>query len=156
MDLRGPGSLSPIPPLDLPPFERTPGLREPFAEAEEGYIESPLPDPGAAEYAAEAWERDPHDDDLPAAGASMPAVAGEPARDRTILSQEVADATATAFDRLADTIVSQASGGARSVEDITRDLLRPMLKAWLDANLQSVVERLVREEIDRVARRSGR
>jgi cell pole-organizing protein PopZ len=153
-------SASPVPPLDLPPIVRTPvpPLREPFAEAEEGYIEASLPDPGAADYVAETWELETgaagdHDET-----SSLPATAsgGPSMRERTILSQEVADATATAFDRLADTIVSQASGGARSIEDITRDLLRPMLKAWLDANLQSVVERLVREEIDRVARRSGR
>jgi hypothetical protein len=36
---------------------------------------------------------------------------------------------------------------------MTRDLLRGMLKHWLDANLPGLVERLVREEIERVARR---
>jgi cell pole-organizing protein PopZ len=154
-----------IPPLDLPPIERTPPsahrpAQRPFDAVEEGYIEDALPDPGADDYGvAEAFPDDAEDGEAPAELQSteqLP-VEIEPARtDRSILSQEVAEATATAFDRLADTIVSQASGGARSIEDITRDLLRPMLKAWLDANLQGVVERLVREEIDRVARRSGR
>jgi len=147
-------SAAAIPTLDLTPAS----LRKDAIDADEGYIEDSRPDPGASDYAAEAWDR-PEDVDLSMADAppALPAVAGSAAaRDRAMLSQDVADATTTAFDRLADTIVSQASGGSRSMENITRDLLRPMLKAWLDTNLQGVVERLVREEIDRVSRRSGR
>jgi len=43
--------------------------------------------------------------------------------------------------------------GDRGLEDMTRDLLRGMLKTWLDDNLPDLVERLVRDEIERVARR---
>jgi cell pole-organizing protein PopZ len=39
----------------------------------------------------------------------------------------------------------------RTLEDLTRELLRPMLKQWLDANLPELVERAVREEIGRLA-----
>lgn len=73
-----------------------------------------------------------------------------------LLSSEAASAAASAFNRLADTIVARSSAGERSIEDITRDLLRPMLKSWLDDNLARIVERLVREEIERVARRGGK
>ena len=73
-----------------------------------------------------------------------------------MLSSDASVATASAFNRLADTIVAQASAGNRSIEDITREVLRPMLKSWLDEHLPRVVERLVREEIERVARRGGR
>ncbi len=38
------------------------------------------------------------------------------------------------------------------IEDSVRDLLRPMLKTWLDDNLPGMVERLVRQEIERMAR----
>ena len=38
------------------------------------------------------------------------------------------------------------------IENLTREMLRPMLKNWLDDNLPSLVERLVRAEIQRVAR----
>ncbi len=38
------------------------------------------------------------------------------------------------------------------VERMTREILRPMIKTWLDDNLPNVVERLVRAEIERVAR----
>ena len=43
--------------------------------------------------------------------------------------------------------------GERSIEDMTQDLLKGMLRNWLDAHLPSLVEKLVREEIERVARR---
>ena len=38
------------------------------------------------------------------------------------------------------------------VEDSIREMLRPMLKGWLDDNLPGIVERLVRQEIERMAR----
>ena len=38
------------------------------------------------------------------------------------------------------------------MESLTREMLRPMIKTWLDENLPSLVERLVRAEIQRVAR----
>jgi cell pole-organizing protein PopZ len=40
----------------------------------------------------------------------------------------------------------------RTLEDIVRDALRPMLQAWLDQHLPRLVERLVQEEIDRLVR----
>ncbi len=73
-----------------------------------------------------------------------------------MLAPESAEQASSAFERLADTIMAQATGGERSIEDITRELLRPMLKSWLDHNLPKLVERLVREEIERVARRGNR
>jgi cell pole-organizing protein PopZ len=42
-----------------------------------------------------------------------------------------------------------------TLEDIVREMLRPMLKTWLDDNLPGLVERLVRAEIERVSRSSG-
>jgi cell pole-organizing protein PopZ len=41
---------------------------------------------------------------------------------------------------------------ARTLEDLVREMLRPMLKSWLDDNLPGMVERLVRAEIERVSR----
>ena len=68
-----------------------------------------------------------------------------------MLSGDAGQAVQSAFDRLADSVLSRATGD-RSIEDLTRELLRGMLKLWLDDNLPSLVERLVREEIERVAR----
>lgn len=83
----------------------------------------------------------------------MPPVAPPPRReDEGLTSDATAKAASAAFNKLAETIVSRASSGERSIDDITRELLRPMLQAWLDENLPELVERLVREEISRVAR----
>jgi cell pole-organizing protein PopZ len=41
---------------------------------------------------------------------------------------------------------------ARTLEDIVKEMMRPMLKQWLEENLPGLVERLVRAEIERVAR----
>lgn len=68
-----------------------------------------------------------------------------------ILSGSSAQSVQSAFSRLADSVLARATGD-RSIEDMTRELLRGMLKQWLDDNLPALVERLVREEIERVAR----
>jgi hypothetical protein len=44
------------------------------------------------------------------------------------------------------------SENARTLEDIVKEMMRPMLKDWLDENLPGLVERIVRAEIERVAR----
>jgi cell pole-organizing protein PopZ len=68
-----------------------------------------------------------------------------------ILSGAPAQAVQSAFGRLADTVLARAIG-EQSIEEMTRELLKGMLKQWLDDNLPQLVERLVREEIERVAR----
>jgi cell pole-organizing protein PopZ len=73
-----------------------------------------------------------------------------------ILSPVASATTASAFSRLAEALVSRSSAPERSVEEVTRDMLRPLLKSWLDDNLPAIVEQLVRQEIERVARRGGR
>jgi uncharacterized protein len=55
----------------------------------------------------------------------------------------------TAFSSLANTVLAN---NARTLDDLVQDMMRPMIKSWLDDNLPSVVERLVRAEIERVAR----
>ena len=69
-----------------------------------------------------------------------------------LMSANSADAANSSFNQLADTLMARALG-ERTIEDMTQDLLRGMLRSWLDAHLPSLVEKLVREEIDRVARR---
>jgi hypothetical protein len=69
-----------------------------------------------------------------------------------LISANTADAANSSFNQLADTLMARALG-ERSIEDMTQDLLKGMLRNWLDAHLPSLVEKLVREEIERVARR---
>jgi hypothetical protein len=71
-----------------------------------------------------------------------------------MMSVESGSLATGAFGKLTDTLIQR--GGERSIDDLTRELLRPMLKHWLDLNLPRLVEALVREEIERVARRGGR
>lgn len=68
-----------------------------------------------------------------------------------MLSGSSVQSVQSAFSRLADTVLARATGDT-SIEDMTRELLRGMLKQWLDDNLPAMVERMVREEIERVAR----
>ena len=93
-----------------------------------------------------AW---PHEDVSPAApreGEHAPKADQPP-----ILSGAPAQAVQSAFNRLAETVLARAIG-EHSIEEMTRELLKAMLKQWLDENLPGIVERLVREEIERVAR----
>jgi cell pole-organizing protein PopZ len=69
-----------------------------------------------------------------------------------LMSTETINAANSSFNQLADTLMARALG-ERSIEDMTQDLLKGMLRSWLDAHLPGLVEKLVREEIERVARR---
>jgi uncharacterized protein len=59
------------------------------------------------------------------------------------------EAVAAAFNSL---FAAFAARSAEVANEMIQELLRPMLKAWLDENLPGVVEPLVRAEIERVAR----
>jgi uncharacterized protein len=69
--------------------------------------------------------------------------------DRHLLSDDSDTAVSGAFSALAHTILAQ---NARTLEDLVTEMLKPMLKNWLDDNLPNLVERLVKEEIERVSR----
>jgi len=66
-----------------------------------------------------------------------------------LISSDTSAAIDSAFNTLAQTVLVQ---NARTLEDLVREMLRPMLKTWLDDNLPAMVERLVRTEIERVSR----
>lgn len=66
-----------------------------------------------------------------------------------LVSPAVGERVAQSFGALAEAI---DAGPRRSFDEIAEDMLRPMLQEWLDDNLPTLVERLVREEIERVAR----
>ncbi len=72
----------------------------------------------------------------------------EPDNDR-LLSPTTGRVVSSAFNNLANTVLSN---NARTLDDLVHEMLRPLIKSWLDENLPTVVERLVRAEIERVAR----
>ena len=69
---------------------------------------------------------------------------------RSLLSPHADAVVSGAFNQLATTM--SLSGSARTVEELVEDMLRPLLPSWLDVNLPPLVEKLVREEIQRVSR----
>jgi cell pole-organizing protein PopZ len=86
--------------------------------------------------------------DPPAPGPMPPPADTYHGSDR-LLSGSASAAVDSAFSSLAQTVLVN---NARTLEDLVREMLRPMLKSWLDDNLPGLVERLVRAEIERVSR----
>ena len=74
------------------------------------------------------------------------------AAEENVMSSGASAAAAQSFQRLAESMMQRAMA-ERPIEDVTRELLRGMLRQWLDENLPQLVEKIVREEIERVARR---
>jgi len=70
-----------------------------------------------------------------------------------LVSLHTGEKVAAAFGELDAAI---AAGQQRSFDEIAEEMLRPMLTQWLDDNLPTLVERLVREEIERVSRGNRR
>ena len=71
--------------------------------------------------------------------------------EEAIVSHVAEAAAASAFGHLAQTIAMPGHG--RTLEDVVRELLRPMLKTWLDENLPTIVQATVDEEVSRISRR---
>jgi len=102
---------------------------------------------------------DPQDDLEFAEGAARAAAPRQPAFEpppfesaapvQQILSHTTVSAVESAFNSLANTVLSN---NARTLEDLVKEMLRPMLKSWLDDNLPGLVERIVKAEIERVSR----
>ena len=107
-----------------------------------GSAPRPEPAPAVAEAAPKpelaAAEAGPKPESAPVAAEAGP-----------LLSDQADQAVSAAFDALSTTLALQSSELA---ENVAREILRPLLKTWLDENLPSMVERLVRAEIQRVAR----
>jgi len=72
--------------------------------------------------------------------------------DEGIVEEATAAAASSAFMSLSQS-VQVSDGQGRTLEDLVVEMLRPMIKDWLDANLAQIVEEKVEEEVQRVARR---
>ena len=68
---------------------------------------------------------------------------------QALISDQAGRQVAAAFGELSEAF---AASRRRSFDEMAEDMLRPMLQDWLDNNLPMLVEKLVREEIERVAR----
>lgn len=91
------------------------------------------------------------DEVVPELAASPPPL---PTRsDEAILSERTAKATRGSLDALSKLIVRPQATGADTLEGLVRDMLRPMLSDWLDAQLPEIVERIVQREVERLTKR---
>jgi cell pole-organizing protein PopZ len=68
----------------------------------------------------------------------------------SIVSAATAASGISSFGQLSRSVRSNRPG--ITVEQLAEELMRPMLRQWLDENLPDMVERLVRREIERMAR----
>ena len=92
-------------------------------------------------------EPEPEPESPPPPPKPAPVVARD---DERLVSEPSASAAAAAFGQLSEAIAMPAAG--HTLEDVVRELLRPLLKAWLDENLPRIVEAKVAEEVERIAR----
>jgi len=144
------------------------GAPEPEAEPEpQAAAEEPIPIPPAEEEETHeddgaleltdrveshgdldvyASEPEPEPEPTPAPPAYEPPVDhGE-----GLVSDPAAAAAAAHFGQLSSTILMPADG--RTLEDVVRELLRPLLKGWLDEHLPTIVQTAVQAEVERIAR----
>ncbi|MGY3452523.1 PopZ family protein [Bradyrhizobium sp. USDA 4353] len=117
---------------------------------------APPPAPAPAPAAASFKKVEPQDDiefieagRLNKKAASFETPFEPVAPKQPILAPQTVNAVESAFNALANTVLSN---NARTLEDLVKEMLRPMLKSWLDDNLPALVERIVKAEIERVSR----
>jgi cell pole-organizing protein PopZ len=117
----------------------------PAAQSEDDLVFEAVEEAVAASAPAPVYE------EPPPAPAPRRAVALEPVALDPIISPPNATAAAGSLSRLAGSLrVSDTPG--QTVEGVVRELLKPMLKEWLDHNLPAIVEARVEAELERIAR----
>jgi cell pole-organizing protein PopZ len=122
----------------------------PLAEPEPEPVHEPdvVETHGDIEVHAAAAEPEPEPAPVFAAPAPEPVSSTD---EDPLMSDTPATAASSAFGHLAHTVTMPADG--RVLEDVVRELLRPLLKAWLDEHLPMIVQAKVDEEVARIARR---
>lgn len=70
-----------------------------------------------------------------------------------LVEPAVVDRAASAFAALHRNVEIASTPGGNSLEGMVREMMKPMLKQWLNDHLPALVENIVREEVERVANR---
>ncbi|MFL5296379.1 MAG: DUF2497 domain-containing protein, partial [Phenylobacterium sp.] len=117
------------------------------AAAEPEPVAAAAPEPVHEEEALELTDKVETHGDLDVVA---PAAAPEPAAATPLVSERAATAAASAFGALSAAIAMPKSD--RTLEDVVRELLRPLLQQWLDDNLAGIVQQAVEAEVERIAR----
>ena len=121
-------------------------------------MEAPDPEPLFEEQAYKEAEPEPV---APPVSPSPPPPSAPTPPAANLVSPPQAGEASGSFERLTEKLNEDYSelpigNGAVTLEGLTRELVRPMLKEWLDQHLPMTVERLVREEIERLVMQSQR
>ncbi len=110
----------------------------------------------------EVTMENPKDDSVEFAASHEQTKKSGAAMDEGLVSAATAAAATATFAQLARTMSQEpetagnmALGSGRTLEDLVKEMIRPMLKEWLDKNLPPMVEHMVRRELDRMTRRAG-
>jgi cell pole-organizing protein PopZ len=129
------------------------GRRDPAEEGDRPATAEVQPFPRAVPQPVAA-EEEPEPADVLELTSPMTAEA-DPAADADLLSDPAREASRNAFAALAQRAAAKPSAGqASAIEGFVAELLRPMLKDWLDRELPRIVERLVKAEIEKVSGRN--
>ncbi len=125
---------------------------EPVVAPQPSVAAAPEPEPVIEEEALELTEKVETHGDLEVIPTPRPepVLAPAPAPIEGLVSEHVATAAASAFGQLSASIAMPH--GERTLEDVVRELLRPLLQHWLDENLPAIVRQAVETEVDRIAR----
>ncbi|TCZ55024.1 DUF2497 domain-containing protein [Roseicella aquatilis] len=140
-----PAAAAPAPPPPAPVEPAPPAGEEPLDLTEDMLVEPAATVPATPPEPPAAPVPPPE----PPTPAAMP-----PSEPGALLAPAAAAAAAASVSTLLRTVSADRATpvyrGGPSIEDVVRDELRPLLKAWLDEHLPPLVERLVRAEIERV------
>jgi cell pole-organizing protein PopZ len=155
MDAMGTASSEPSMEEILASIKRIIADDEPGAFARSRPLRA-VPEAEVEDAPEEALIEPPHEDVLelhePIAEAPQPAPAPQPAAAPVdpILSDRVAEASREKLEALSRLIVRPQVPGSDTLEGLVREMLKPMLRDWLDQNLPQLVEQIVAREIARI------
>jgi len=147
-----PVAAAPEPALPIPEPEPEPAASaapEPAFDEDDEDLEltQKVETHGDLDFVAADPEPEPIVEELPP---PPPVEALDPAPAGNLVSDHIAAAAAASFGQLSSSILMPAEG--RTLEDVVREMLRPLLQQWLDTNLPGIVQEAVQAEVQRIAR----
>ncbi len=150
-------------PEPVAPVEAAPGpAEEEVLELTERYEAPAVESIGDLDVSAhQEPEPEPFPTSIDPAPEPVHHAAPEPAAPvETLVGAGAAASAASAFAGLTASLArpepaALVGGSGPTIDALARELLRPMLKEWLDANLPGIVEAAVRKEVERIARSAG-
>ena len=141
------------PAWNMPLARRGTAIAEPQSSAPAAKLD---PVSAVTELAARMARMSTQADAAEAAKAEDVETAPVPSAKATPVATETASAVSSAFGSLRQTIERETvadAAVASAMQMVVESALRPMLKDWIDANLPAMVERLVKAEIERMAKK---